>query len=189
MRLNNPLITSFSYEGKEYDINLAFDNVLDVFDYLDDKTLRGYEKAEICLALLLFEQEYDKSKTIDLWNYIYESFIHKETKEVIEYDLKGNPLPPKNSGNKKDVIDLDKDAEHIYSSFMQAYNINLFKGQGKMHWDEFQALLSNLPSDTIMQRIIQVRQWEPSKGDSSEHKKNMRELQKLYALDDSEEVD
>lgn len=190
MRLNDPLITSFLYEDKEYAIDLAFDNVLDVFDVLDDKSLRDKEKAEICLALLLGDQLYDKSETIDLWNYIYESFIHIESKQPIEYDRKGNPMPVMDE-DKKNFIDLDKDAEYIYASFQQAYNMNLYQQQGRLHWHEFQALLNGLPSDTIMQRIIQIRMWEPSKGESNEYRQAMRKLQKIYALDDEEpeEVD
>lgn len=186
MRLNDPLITSFLYEDKEYAIDLTFDNVLDVFDVLDDKVLRDHEKAEICLALLLGEQPYEP--TIELWNYIYESFIHIESKQPIEYDRKGNPMPVRDE-DKKNFIDLDKDAEYIYASFQQAYNMNLYQQQGKLHWHEFQSLLNGLPSDTIMQRIIQIRMWEPSKHESSEYKQSMRKLQKIYALDEEVEED
>lgn len=183
MRLNDPLVTRFKYEGKEYTIDLAFDNVLDVFDVLNDKTLRDYEKAEICLILLLGDQTFDKTITIDLWNYIYESFIKIESKQPIEYDRKGNPMPVRDEDNES-FIDLDKDAGYIFSSFQQAYNMNLFQQQGKLHWHEFQSLLNGLPSDTIMQRIIQIRMWEPSKGESSEYKQSMKKLQKIYALED-----
>lgn len=184
MRLNDPLITSFSYDGEEYDIDLAFDNVLDVFDVFDDPELRDYEKAEICLALLLGDQDYQPS--IDLWNFIYESFLRMESKQPIEYDRKGNPMPVRED-TKKRTIDLEKDAEYIYASFRQAYNINLYREQGKMHWHEFQSLLNGLPADTVMQRIIQIRMWEPSKGETAEYKKNMRDLQKVYRLDDEED--
>lgn len=188
MRLNDPLVSSFNYEDKEYKIDLAFDTVLDVFDVLDDKDLRNYEKAEVNLALLLDKEIYGEA-AINLWNYIYEKFIHIETKQIIEYDRNGVPLPVQKE--QKQSIDIDVDSEYIFASFQQAYNINLFREQGKMHWLEFKALLSGLPSDTIMQRIIQIRLWEPSKGDSNEYKQAMHELQKVYALDDegSKEVE
>lgn len=188
MRLNDPLVTSFYYKGEKYQIDLAFDNVLDVFDVLGDDLLRDYEKIEICLKLLLGDQSYEV--TVDLWNYIYESFIHIESKQPIEYDRKGNPMPVRDEDNEN-FIDLDKDAGYIFASFQQAYNINLYKEQRKLHWHEFQALLNGLPSDTIMKRIIQIRTWEPSKGESSEYKQAMRKLQKIYALEDEEgeEVD
>ena len=184
MRLNDPLVTSFVYEGKEYNIDLAFDNVLDVFDVLSDNTLRDYEKAEICLELLLGEQEYEQS--VGLWNHIYENYIEIKREQHIEYDLKGNPMPVKEEDGKH-VIDLERDAEYIYASFQQAYGINLFEQQGRLHWHEFKALLNGLPSDTIMQRIIQIRMWKPSKHESNEYKENMRKLQKIYALDDNGE--
>lgn len=184
MRLNDPLVSSFSFDGQEYEIDLTFDNVLDVLDVFADPDLRDYEKVGICLELLLGEQDYEFS--LILWNHIYETYIHAESKQPIEYDRKGNLMPPRKRSGKR-TIDFEKDAEHIYASFLQAYNINLFREQGKLHWHEFQSLLHGLPDDTIMQRIIQVRTWEPSKGDSAERKKAMQDLQKIYELDDDDE--
>lgn len=186
MRLNDPLVTSFVFEDREYEIDLSFDTVLDVFDYLDDKSLRDYEKAEISLSLLLGEQTYDESKAIELWNYIYENFIEIKHEQPVEYDLLGNPLPKKKEESKR-VIDFEKDAEYIFASFQQAYGMNLYEQQGKLHWHEFQALLNGLPPDTIMQRIIQIRLWKPSKHDPSEYKESMKKLQKVYALENVEE--
>jgi|SRR5699024_9819549 len=185
MRLNDPLITSFYFDNGEYNIDLSFDRVLDVYDYLNDETLRDDEKATICLTILLEEQEYEESKAIDLWNYIYKSFIYVDVKEAIQYDLKGNPMPRIDNKTTK-VIDLERDAEFIYASFKQAYNIDLFQEQGRLHWSLFQSLLNGLPGNTIMQKIIQIRLWEPSKHDSDEYKKSMQELQDKYRL---EEVD
>lgn len=185
LRLNDPLVTSFSYNDKTYAIDLAFDNVLDVFDVLEDKSLRDYEKAEICLVLLLNEQ-FKGEEAINLWNYIYEHLIKIESKQPIEYDLKGNPLPVLEDEEEMNVISLDRDAEYIYASFKQAYNMNLYEQQGKLHWHEFKALLSGLPSNTMMQRVINIRMWKPSKGDSEEYKQSMRKLQRIYALDDEQ---
>lgn len=188
MRLNDPLVSSFLYKGKEYEIDLAFDNVLDVFDVLNDRNFREHEKAECCLELLL-NQSFKGQEAIDLWNYIYEEFIEFKSKKPIEYDLQGNPMPVMEDEEDERHLDIDQDAEYIFASFQQAYNMNLYEQQGKLHWHEFKALLSGLPSDTIMQRIIQIRAWKPSKGESSEYKQNMRELQRIYALGDAEEVD
>ncbi|MEK5038765.1 Gp15 family bacteriophage protein [Sporosarcina sp. FSL K6-3457] len=183
MRLNTPLVTSFVFDGHEYEIDLAFDNVLSVFSVFDEIDLRDYEKADIALALLI-GVEY-KSNTNDLWNFVYGTFIHVEDKRSIEYDRQGNPMPIQKEPKKS--IDFEKDAEYIYASFRQAYNINLYQEQGKLSWAEFKALLSGLPSDTVMQRVIQIRLWEPSKGESSEYKQAMKELQKTYALEELEE--
>ncbi|WP_342512251.1 Gp15 family bacteriophage protein [Sporosarcina sp. FSL K6-1522] len=183
MRLNDALDTHFLFDEEMHNIDLSFDNVLDVFDVFGDPDLRGYEKAEIALVLLL-GKEY-KGDTNQLWNYVYVKFIHVEDKRPIEYDRKGNPMPVQKESKKS--IDFEKDAEYIFASFQQAYGMNLFEQQGKLQWSEFRALLSGLPSDTIMQRIIQIRLWEPSKGESSEYKQAMREMQKIYALEEVEE--
>lgn len=39
MRLNDPLVTSIEFDGIELPIDLTFDNVLDVFDILEDSDL------------------------------------------------------------------------------------------------------------------------------------------------------
>lgn len=187
MRLNDPLITFFIYENRKYDIDLAFDNVLDVFDVLNNKYLRDHEKIKTSLELLLDEQEHTPS--VGLWNYIFENFITEIADEPVRYDLKGNPLRKQISNNNESNMCIDQDAKYIYASFKQAYNIDLFEQQGKMHWDTFRSLLNGLPSNTIMQIIRQIREWKPSKGDSAEHKKQMKELQKVYELRDGSEVD
>lgn len=184
MRLNDPLVTSFIYEDTEYEIDLSFDVVLDAFDVLNDKELRGYETAEINLELLI-GQSLKGKEAIELWNYIYEEFIHVEEKQIIEYDRKGNPLPVQKE--RKKALDLDKDAEFIYASFMQAYQMDLFEMQGKLHWNKFRSLLNGLPSNTIMKRIENIRLWEPSKGDPPEYIKAIRESQKIHAIDDDDE--
>lgn len=189
MRLNDPLITSFSYNNREHAIDLSFDTVLDAFEVLEKKYLRDNEKAEICLELLL-DETFRGDEAIELWNYVYEQFIEVKKKVPIEYDLQGNPMPTKEDDDEDErFLDLDQDAEHIYASFQQAYGMNLYEQQGKLHWKEFQSLLNGLPSDTIMQRIIQIRMWKPSKGDSAEYKEEMKKLQRIYTLDEQEEVE
>lgn len=195
MRLNAPLVTSFDFKGVEYELDMAFDNILDVFEQMDNERLRDYEKVFRCLRLLLDDQELPQSweERIDLWNYIYENFIVFKEKETVLYDLQGNPMPNPFEDDEEDNerhIDLEQDAEYIYASFLQAYNINLFEQQGLMHWYEFKSLLNGLPSNTIMQRIIQIRSWEPSKHDDSKYKEEMRKLQMKHAISDNrKEVD
>lgn len=56
------------------------------------------------------------------------------------------------------IIDFKLDADYIYSSFLQAYGINLL--QSSMHWFEFMALFKSLPEETIMRKIIEYRQYD-----------------------------
>lgn len=57
MRLNDPLVTSIEFDGTELPIDLTFDNVLDVFDILEDSDLFPEEKVNMCLELLISDFE------------------------------------------------------------------------------------------------------------------------------------
>lgn len=183
MRLNDPLVTSIEFEGKEYPIDLAFDNVLDVFDILADESLFPEEKINMSLELLIcdFEEEFEGTleQQFLFFNFILKDYIYFN-EDIEETDQLGNPLPVKKS---KKIIDLTYDAKYIYASFRQI-GINLFEEQGKMSWEEFQVLLESLPDDTILSKIIQIRTWEPQKGESTREKSRMKKLQKKYALPD-----
>ncbi|AUC72710.1 Gp15 family bacteriophage protein [Enterococcus faecium] len=187
MRLNDPLVTSIEVDGIELPIDLTFDNVLDVFDILEDSDLFPEEKVNMCLELLIsdFEKFFQGSSEQQflLFNYILENYISVGDSDGVETDRLGNPMP--NAVKEKKTISLVHDAKYIYASFRQI-GINLFEEQGRMTWEEFQALLESLPDDTILARIIQIRTWEPSKGESAKEKERMRKLQQKYALPDSE---
>lgn len=187
MRLNDPLVTSIEFDGKELPIDLTFDNVLDVFDILEDSDLFPEEKVNMCLELLIgdFEKFFQGSseQQLLLFNHILENYISVGNSDGVETDRLGNPMP--NAVKEKKTISLVHDAKYIYASFRQI-GINLFEEQGRMMWEEFQALLESLPDDTILARIIQIRTWEPSKGESAKEKERMRKLQQKYALLDSE---
>jgi len=187
MRLNDPLVTFIEFEGKERPIDLTFDNVLDVFDILEDSELFPEEKVNMALGLLLNNFDETSQGSADqqflLFNYILENYISVGNTDVVETDRLGNPMP--SAGKENRSINLVHDAKYIYASFRQI-GINLFEEQGRLSWEEFQALLESLPDDTILSRIIQIRNWEPSKGESTREKERMRKLQQKYALPDLE---
>ncbi|MGL9893486.1 Gp15 family bacteriophage protein [Enterococcus mundtii] len=187
MRLNDPLVTSIEFEGKEHPIDLTFDNVLDVFDILEDSELFPEEKVNMALGLLLTNFDETSQGSADqqflLFNYILENYISVGNTDIVETDRLGNPMP--SAGKENRSINLVHDAKYIYASFRQI-GINLFEEQGRLSWEEFQALLESLPDDTILSRIIQIRNWEPSKGESTREKERMRKLQQKYALPDLE---
>ena len=79
-------------------------------------------------------------------------------------------------------FDIKQDADLIYASFKSEYGIDLIEEQGKLHWHKFQALLQGLSSESILQRVIQIRLWKPRKGDSPEYRQSMRKLQDYYRI-------
>ncbi|MCD5076654.1 Gp15 family bacteriophage protein [Enterococcus gallinarum] len=189
MRLNDPLTTEIEFEGITYPLDLAFDNVLDVLDAISDKSLMAWEKVDLALNLLVGESNLNFAKQMELWELILNRHIQIGSQEKVVYDLEGNPMPTPKSSDDKKSMDLVRDAKYIYASFRQI-GINLFEEQGKMHWEEFQAILESLPDDTILPKIVQIRNWSPSKGESEKEKERMRELQAKYSLSkESREVD
>lgn len=186
MRLNDPLTTEIEFKGVTYPLDLSFDNVLDVLDVIGDKSLMVWEKLELALGLLVGDTNLRFDEQAELWELILTNHIQLGKQQKTVYDLEGNPMPIATSKNNEKDIDLAQDAKYIYASFRQI-GINLFEEQGKLSWEEFQAILESLPDDAILPRIVQIRQWTPQKGESAKEKERMRELQAKYALD--EEVD
>lgn len=167
-----------------YSINASFDNILRLIELSNDDLAND---VQVTLAIkMLFGKETDMSKfTLAEWFNIYQSIIDEyiSSKEEIEYDDLGEPMPVVRKNEK--LIDIDLDAEYIYSSFIQAYGIDLVEQQGQLHWYKFRALLAGLPSNTKMREIMGYRAYKkPNKSDT--HHSQMMELKQHYALPDSE---
>lgn len=185
MKLNDPLIADYEINGKELEFDLSFDNVLDVLEVLNSSEFDVYNKINIMIELLVTtEVELTLEEKTEVYDYLVETYIQPSRDEFILTDRFGNEIPEV----KKKVIDFEKDAEFIFSSFF-SIGINLFEQQGKLTWMEFQALMSSLPDDSIMSRIVSIREWEESKDDTKEQKERMRKLKLKYSLEDREEVD
>lgn len=93
-----------------------------------------------------------------------------------------------NPSNVK-AMDFVIDGEFIVASFQQAYGIDLTSIE-HMHWHRFRALLSGLPDDTKMSKIIGYRTW--TKADSQrKHDDLMQEQRAMWALplDEDDELD
>ncbi|NKC67178.1 Gp15 family bacteriophage protein [Vagococcus fluvialis] len=188
MRLNDPLATSIFFKSKHYSLNLSFNRVLDVLEVLERKDILEFHKLKIVMNILVGDiSDLNYKDLSDLWLLIRDNYINLAEKQHVKYDLQGNLMPIDEEDDSKRVLDIQQDAKYIYASFRQI-GINLFAEQNKMQWAEFQALLEALPDDTIMQKIIQIRCWEPVKGDSSKYKMQMRKLQDKYQLR-KEEID
>lgn len=191
LSLYRKLDDSIEVDGKQYEVNASFDNILRLINLLNDKMPVDL-KLTIGIQMLFGRDtellELDPEYQKELIEYVAEEYI--QSKDEIEYDDLGNVMP---QVPKKRIIDIDLDAEYIYGSFIQAYGIDLIEVQGKLHWYEFRALLANLPDNTRMREIMGYRAYKkPSKSDT--HHSQMMKLQEQYALpgaaeEEDEEVD
>lgn len=186
--LSRKLTDTLVIDDKEFPLNLSFDNVLRLFEMWRDEDVPEFVKPHFGIRILTGEtlEDFTVEEMSEVFNEVFEEHISLSTVEDnhIEYDLAGNPMKTTASNGKQEQApyDIRYDGDYIYASFLQAYGIDLFDVQGKLHWKKFNALLSGLPEGTKLMEVIKIRKWKPQKGDSAEYKEEMRRLQKDYAL-------
>ena len=186
--LSRKLTDKLVIDDKEYPLDLSFNNVLKLFEMWRDEDVPEFVKPHFGIRILTGEtlEDFTVEEMAEIFNEVFEEHISLSTVEDnhVEYDLAGNPMKTtaSNSGQEKAPYDIRYDGDYIYASFLQAYGIDLFDVQGKLHWKKFNALLSGLPEGTKFMEVIKIRKWKAQKGDSAEYKEEMRRLQKDYAL-------
>ena len=177
--------------GKEYQLFLSFDNVLKVFEMWSDDRFPVQIKPQLALVKLTDNPEFrhlDFETALNIYSEIFEKHIKsvKPSDAVERYDLEGNVIPkkPKDStDDEKPLYSLKYDSEFIFSSFMQAYNIDLIEEQGKIALAEIQCFI-------VWFTRWNKANWSYEKSEIGSHRKakaqkknkKMRELQEEYAL-------
>lgn len=172
-------------DGQEYDIDLSFDNVLRLFDLLNDNEIDDKTQIETGLYMLLdVELEMDIHKKADIFNELFKQTIAgKKDDDDVEYDIEGNPMPSIDNNDDGDdaVYDFKQDAAYIYASFWQCYGINLYEQHGKLHWEQFSALLGGLSDDTIFKTVVGIRAAElpTGKGTAKERERLIKQKKRF----------
>ncbi|MGT2775010.1 Gp15 family bacteriophage protein [Streptococcus hyovaginalis] len=178
-------------KDKEYQLLLSFDRVLWVFDMWNKAHIPMELKPKLALAKLTNDvifKDMDTEEALAIYAEVFEKHIQvtRAIDEVDRYDIEGNVMPKRSKDDSdsddKPLFNIKYDGEYIFSSFMQAYNIDLIEEQGRLHWQKFNALLSGLPDGTKFVEVMKIRAWRPSKGEDAKEKQKMRELQEQYAL-------
>ena len=175
-----------------YPMNIAFNKVLKVMELINDDEFDDIYKPYLAIQILTdvdFTEALTPEQATAIFKLIFEEHIRiipaKDSAPVL--DLAGNPIKSKirsksQSEDGERLFSLKYDAEYIYSSFMQAYGIDLIDAQNALHWKKFNALLNGLPSDTKFVEVLKIRSYKPQKGDSTKYKERMKRLKKEYAL-------
>ena len=161
------------FKGKKFYLTLYFDRVLACLEILHDKTLLDEDKVFLSLALLT-SNSYKASKNDKptLLSIIFKKHIN------ISSEKPANELP---------CFDFIKDASLIYAAFLSAYNIDLHKSHGKLHWHCFISLFSALPKNTKLYEVMQIRTTPipaPNKY-NLDYIQNLRSLKMTYAIDNT----
>ena len=77
------------------------------------------------------------------------------------------------------TYDFHCDAPYLVAAFQQAYGIDLTRA--KLHWWRFKALMSNLPEETQLVKIIGFRTADPAQFQGEERERRA-ELKERFAL-------
>lgn len=166
---------SFMYNGETYHVNMAFDNILLLFEMFEDELIQKVEKPLIAIQMLLKEdihlQSYQESS--ELLRFIMKEFLE------LDIDKKSESAEPP-------PYDFKKDAELIYASFYSVYKMDLFEQRGKLHWKKFLALLINLDDDSKFKHIVSIRKMKvpSSKEASQEYRDHIIKMKQIYSLDE-----
>ena len=185
LNLAYPITETVEINGKKYNLNMSFDNILRLFDLLQDDEFNDAQKVVLGLEMLVnatFDLPIEEQA--EIFTELFKATIGKGQEDKQPVDLDGNPMPVVSQENKK-VYDLVQDAEYIYASFMSDYGIDLFEAQGKLHWYKFKALLNGLTDKSKFMRVVEIRQAEMPKGKGMQkERERLRKLKEHYALKD-----
>ncbi|MEK3890252.1 Gp15 family bacteriophage protein [Bacillus sp. FSL K6-3431] len=178
-----PLTESVEIDGVTYSLDLSFDNVLRLIDLMGDQEIDDVTQVETGLEMLLNVCFlFDIEKQGKLLSSLFEKVLAVGEEDEQAVDIKGNPMPSA-QGDQKESYSLTEDANYIYASFLQCYDMDLHEQQGKLHWEKFKALLGGLSEDTIFRKVIDIRTMPLPTGKGTEkERENIKKLKKAYAL-------
>src|SRR5690554_3925875 len=134
MRLTDRFDDSITIDGKDYALDLSFDNVLRIYELKDDDEIGDYTKIEYMFEMLVIGGE-SLDLSIEQKSMIVEKIF--DTFILVESKYKDQQETQNAEESAKKIWDINKDAELIYASFLYDYNIDLFEQQGKLHWKKF----------------------------------------------------
>lgn len=184
-----PLLDTVEINGKEYKVNLAFDNVLRLIDMLNDDEINDLAQIELGTRMLIGESlDLPLEQKEEVFYQLFTETINKGLDdEDFNRDIEGNPMPVADGGDNKETYCLKQDAPYIYASFMSDYGIDLFEAHGKLHWEKFKALLSGLTDGSKFLRVIEIRTMELPTGKGSEKQRaQIKRMKKAYELKEIE---
>ncbi len=139
MNIYDDYPNSVVIDGKQYNLNLSYDRVLMAVDLQDDATMTIQDRTETQCVLLLERGYKDLPKT---------------TREQQKLLTAVFDLLPKGERTGEKYIDFHQDAAMIRSAFFRI-GVDLLKD--KIHFLQFLELLADLPKDTALMRVVDIR--------------------------------
>lgn len=139
MELTNSFPNQIKIGGKLYKINTDFRPCLKIMQAFEDSRLLWFEQRAIVCALL-FDDIPDN--------------LESAYNAAVRFLDCGRP-PTERTGNR--VYSFVRDADFIYSAFLQTYGVDLRDPDTRLHWWKFCAMFSDLSNDTTFETIRMFR--------------------------------
>ena len=142
MNIYDPYPEEITHKGKKVRLNLSYDHVLMVLDAQEDELLLPEDKIRLQCALLLANPRK----------------APKTAQAQVELLQDIFALLPKNdnpTGQNERYIDFHQDAGMIRSAFLR---VGIDLQREKIHFFRFLEVLRDLPSDTALMRVVEIRQ-------------------------------
>lgn len=181
LALTEQLTQSIAYQGREYPIDLSYDNVLRFYQLLDDADFDEGEKIIAAFHIFFDEEVPDDPEFLMSVFQLLGEYVSASPYGGDTTDSQGDQAPIR-------YFSFQQDAPAIYASFMEQYGIDLIEEQGRLHWDKFKALLDGLGPGTQFRRIVAIRQ-RTTDGLEGEELAALMEQQQYYRLTDGASVD
>lgn len=181
--LTRPLAWAWRCNGKDYRVNLAFDNVLRWYDLLDHKDITDERKGVIGWHMFVNADDVGPVDRLRALEWINDYISQRPYRDLDDDDNTAT-----DAGQEPEKFySYTQDAGAIWSSIRAYYGIDLQDELGKLHWHKFCALLDGLPSTSYFMRIIDIRS-RPRTGLEGEELTNLVNLQERYMLDEYRSV-
>ncbi|SIR95366.1 Bacteriophage Gp15 protein [Bacillus cereus] len=184
----------YTWNGVRLEMNLAFDNILLLFELFDDESINEYLKTDIALNMLVVDKVTVNQLDIEQKSMLFVDIL----KDRLDIDLNllmNNKLKEKEEKKEEKAptiptVDFVVDAERIFSSFLFDYNIDLIEQQGKMQWNKFIALFRNLSSKSPMGQALHYRTCDipPKDKNNAEERKRIKKMKEIYELPRAKEI-
>lgn len=175
----------YTWNGVRLELNLAFDNILMLFDLFEDESINEHLKTDVALNMLVVDKVDINQLDVERKSMLLLDIL----KDRLDIDLR--LLMKKKIEEKEEekaptipTVDFVVDAERIFSSFLFDYSIDLIEQQGKMQWNKFMALFRNLSSKSPMGQALHYRTCDipPKDKTNTEERKRIKKMKELYEL-------
>lgn len=163
--LLNPLPDSY----KGYRVNTDFRQGLRYFRILSSELDKTDKLEAIIICFFGEDQRFKEEDIKDIWPFL-DWYLSCGEKSDSEQEA------------SEPVFDYTQDAGLVYAAFMQIYGIDLIAKTTRLHWWEFQALLTGLPSGTTLANVIDIRGKKIPNDASLEYKKEIKRLKWRYRI-------